>query len=150
MSDLATMLEQLRGTVLAEAGEALECARLRHYAASSPEENAARLSDLYDVLQTSVRGLNVLPMVKHAEAIARQRHDSGFDLAEVQTAFNVLEEALWRAIASDVPPEDLPVAFRLVSTVLGAGKQALAVQYVSLAWRTGTPALDVEALFTAV
>ncbi len=150
MSDLAMMLEQLREQVLAEAGEALECARLRHYAASSPEENAARLSGLYDVLLTSVRGMNVLPMVKHAEGVARQRHDAGFDLAEVQTAFNVLEEALWRAISSEVPPEEHSVAFRLVSTVLGAGKQSLAVQYVALAWRTGTPALDMEALFTAV
>ncbi len=150
MSDLATVLEQLRETVLAEAGEALECARLRHYAASSAADNAARLRNLYEVLQTSVHGMNVLPMVRYAEAVAQERHDSGFDLAEVQTAFNVLEEALWRGIASEVPPEDHPLAFRLVSTVLGAGKQALAVQYVAMAWRTGTPALDMNALFTEV
>jgi len=109
--------------------------------------NAERLRVLYEVLEASARGRSVLPMVKHSERVARERHDGGFDLAEVLTAFNVLEEALWRQITKLVPPREYPDAFGLVSTILGAGKQALALQYVALARQSGTPALDVDALF---
>ena len=148
--DLRTMLSQARAPVLAEAGEALEYARLTHYGASSAEENAQRLRALYEVLEESVAARSVLPMVRHAERIAAERHDSGFDLAEVQTAFNVLEEALWRRITVELPPEDYPEAYGLTSTVLGAGKQAVALKYVALASRTGAPAMDLAALFSGL
>ncbi len=144
------MLGRAREPVLAEAREALECARLRHYRASGPEENAQRLAALFDVLAESAAARSVLPMVRHAERIARERHDSGFDLAEVQTAFNVLEEALWRHITAALPPSDYPEAYGLVSTVLGAGKETVALQYVELARRLGAPALDLKALFAGV
>ena len=147
MTDLVLLLQRVRATVLGEAAEALECARLRHYLASDPAENARRLASLYDAVQASAGGRNVLPMVRHAERIARERHRGGFDLAEVQTAFNVLEEALWRCIPREIPPEDYPQAYAMVSTVLGSGKQALALEYVSLT-RAGDPTeLDLQALF---
>lgn len=148
--NLPILLEKAREGVLAEARIALESARLQHYTASEPEENAERLRALYEMMEASARTRSVLPMVRHAERIARERHDGGFDLAEVLTAFNVLEEALWRHITKDVPPPEYPDAFGLVSTILGAGRQALALQYVSLARRTGAPALDVDALFAGV
>ena len=148
--DLATMLLRVRAPVLAEAEEALECARLTHYGASSPGENAKRLRALYEVLEESVVARSVLPMVRHAERIAAERHDSGFDLAEVQTAFNVLEEALWRRITVELPPEDYPEAYGLTSTVLGTGKQAVALRYVALASRTGAPTVDLAALFSSL
>ncbi len=145
--NLTMLLDTAREAVLGEARAALDGARLQHYSASEPEANAERLRVLYEVLEASARGRSVLPMVKHSERVARERHDGGFDLAEVLTAFNVLEEALWRQITKLVPPREYPDAFGLVSTILGAGKQALALQYVALARQSGTPALDVDALF---
>ncbi len=144
------MLVQAREAVLAEAVEALDAARLRHYRASGATENEERLQALFDVFADSARARSVLPMVRHAERIARERHESGFDLAEVQTAFNVLEEALWRRITATLPPEDYPEAYGLVSTVLGAGKEAVALRYVELARRAGSPVIDVKALFAGV
>src|SRR5512140_3050749 len=148
--NLTILLDNARDTVLAEARVALDCARLQHYSSSEPEQNAERLRALYEMLEASARGRGVLPMVRHAERVARERHESGFDLAEVLTAFNVLEEALWRQITRLVPPQEYPDAFGLVSTILGAGKQALALQYVALARHTGMPAMDVGALFAGV
>ncbi len=148
--ELRLLLERAKAPVLADAQEALESARLHHYSACGPEENAQRLRTLYEVLEASVAGRTVLPMVRHAERIARERHQCGFDLAEVQTAFNVLEEALWRQITAQLPPADYPEAYGLTSTILGAGKQALALQYVALARSTGAPAVDVAALFSGV
>ncbi len=148
--ELRSLLERVREGVLADAQRALEAARLHHYIASTPEENAERLRALYQVLEASVASRAVLPMVRHAERIARERHQCGFDLAEVQTAFNVLEEALWRQITAQLPPADYPEADGLTSTILGAGKQSLALQYVALARSTGAPAVDIAALFAGV
>lgn len=144
------MLVRAREPVLGEAREALESARLRHYRASTPEENAERLRALFDVFAESAAARSVLPMVRHAERIARERHDSGFDLAEVQTAFNVLEEALWRQVTAALSPSDYPEAYGLVSTILGAGKETVALKYVELARSAGAPAIDLKALFAGV
>jgi hypothetical protein len=61
----------------------------------------------------------------------------------------VLEEAIWKHIERDVPPEGLARALALVSSVLGSGKDHLARSYVSLATQTQVPALDMQALFRA-
>jgi hypothetical protein len=65
----------------------------------------------------------------------------------VQTAFNVLEEAMWRKIVAVTPPEHLAEAIGLLTTVLGAGKDALARTYVALATNQHVASLDLGALF---
>ena len=86
-------------------------------------------------------------MVQYTERIARQRYLSGFELFEVQTAFNVLEEVIWKRILSDMEPKDIVEAIGYISTILGAGKDTLARTYVSLAARGKAPAVDLKALF---
>jgi hypothetical protein len=68
----------------------------------------------------------------------------------VQSAFNSLEEVVWARMLAELPPAELAEALGLVSTVLGAGKDALARRYVSLAARTHAPSLDLSALFTGI
>jgi hypothetical protein len=87
-------------------------------------------------------------MISHAEQIAGERFNSGYDLWEVQTAFNVLEEAIWVRIFKNFPPTELAEAIGLVSTVLGAGKDALARKYVSLASKTRASSLNLQSLFS--
>ena len=66
-----------------------------------------------------------------------------YDLLEVQTSANVMEEALWRRIPSLVAPAEVPRALGLVSSLFSAaGKDALARTYVSLA--AGAKAPDDE------
>lgn len=148
--NMSSLLRAMRDAALDDARAALECARLQHYSSSGPEENAERLSALFDALEECAENHTVLPMVTHAEQVARERHGHGFGLAEVLTAFNVLEEALWRRLADAVTPLDYPEALGLVATVLGAGKQALSLQYVALAKHTGEESVDVEALLGGV
>ena len=83
----------------------------------------------------------------YMDQIARERFEAGFDIHEIQTAVNVLEESIWRQISQLVPPDELAEAFGLVSTVLGAAKDALARTYVSLASHNKAPSLDLNALF---
>ena len=91
---------------------------------------------------------NLGPMVAHAGTIAVERFNAGYDLWEVQTAFNVLEETLWQQVLKGMPAEQYAEALGLVSTVIGAGKDALARSYVSLASKSRAPSLNLESLFT--
>ena len=145
---LADLLEQSRQDLVAEAVEALSRAHLPHYSASRTEQNRERLSKLYDLTLECVRSRTLLPIIAYANTLARERHAAGFDLQEVQTALNVLEEVIWRQITAELLPQQYPQAFGLASTILGAAKQALAVQYVALASHGAeVPSLDLSALF---
>jgi hypothetical protein len=143
--DLVQLLDTQRDAILADAADALAAARLTHY--DSLDANRRRLRRLYDLALRSVSDRDLVPMVDYAAALARERFEAGFDLQEVHTAFNVLEEAIWKAIAARIPPAGFPEAFGLASTVLGAGKQTLACEYVSLASRTKVRSLDLSRLF---
>ena len=91
---------------------------------------------------------NLGPMIAHADTVARERFASGFDLWEVQTAFNVLEETIWQRILAEMPAGEFARALGLVSTILGAGKDALARRYVALATKTRAPSLNLQSLFS--
>ena len=145
--DLTTLLEQHQDTIVAEATEALTRARLPRYEASGVTENTARLRRLFELTRQCIATRDLIPMLDYARRIAQERFESGFDLREVQTGFNVLEEVIWKHITAGLAPADYPQAFGLTSTVLGAGKEALAVEYVTLASHHLTPTLNMSALF---
>jgi hypothetical protein len=86
-------------------------------------------------------------MLSYAEQVAEERFNAGYDLSEVQTAFNTLEEATWSRVFAELEPAEFAQALGLVSTVLGAAKDALARTYVSLATNAHAPSLDLHALF---
>jgi hypothetical protein len=92
------------------------------------------------------RSLN--PMADYARQVAGERHREGIDLREVHTAFNVLEEVIWRLIIANLHPPQLVQSLGQASTILGAGKQALAVEYVNLVGHHEPgQSLDLSALF---
>jgi urease accessory protein UreF len=147
--ELLELLETARSELVGAAAEALAHARLTHYELDA-DQTRERLATLYDLTVECVRQRNLDPMTKHAHELARDRHRMGYDLHEVQTAFNVLEEVIWKRITAELTPQQYPEAFGLTSTVLGAGKEALAVEYVTLAGRGRKPeTLDLSALFTS-
>ncbi len=141
------LLEDERAAILAEAEAALGRAHTRHYDAAGADEVRRRLEQLFDQLLVSLRARSLQPMAEHAQAVARERFQAGFDLSEVQVAFNALEEVIWQHILAELDAKQLARALGLVGTVLGAGKDALARAYVSLAAQTRTPSLDLRALF---
>ena len=144
---LAELLAARRAAIVDAADAALERAHLAHYEAAGGASRRQRLETLFDLIARAVAERNLTPVLHHAERIARDRFDAGYDLLEVQAAFNVLEEALWRTLVAEVPPAGLGEALGLVGTALGAGKDRLAATYVALASRTHTPSLDLRALF---
>lgn len=141
------LLEQQRSEVLDEAYDALGRTHVLHYERSGEQFTRERLAELFDLVVTALRERELEPVSRFCEGIAEQRFQAGFGISEVQTAFNVVEEAMWRRVVEGVPPDQLAEAVGLLSTILGFGKDALARTYVSLASHRHVPSLDLSALF---
>ncbi len=145
--ELTQLLHERMNEILAEAEISLSRAHLTHYEKAGEEHNRQKLKALYVLAVRAIAEKNLGPMLSHAETIARERYEAGFDLSEVQTAFNVLEEAAWRLIMKNLPPAEFAEAIGLISTVLGAGKDMLGRTYVALASKSKAPTLDLRSLF---
>lgn len=139
------LLAQREASILEQAFQA--ASRVESYRAAGEQVTRDRLRRLYHLTADAVHMHNVTDLVAHASHVARERHDAGVGLSDVQTAFNVLEEAIWTHALRELPPAELAEALGLVATALGLGKDALGREYVSLASRTAAPSLELGALF---
>jgi hypothetical protein len=147
---LLDLLHTRSKQIIDEATETLQRSRLSSYQQTGKERTHHRLMALYVLTTRAVQEHNIGPMLAHATTVAQERFNQGFDLSEVQTAFNVLEEIIWRQIVKEMEQDALGEALGLVSTVLGAGKDALAREYVSLASKTKAPSMNMQSLFAGI
>ena len=145
---LNELLHERSGPIIDEACTASARSHVASYEREGTEHTHQKIKALFVLTARAVKEKNLGPMIAHAEAIARERYSAGYDLWEVQTAFNVLEEGIWKQVMSELPPTEVGEALGLVSTVLGAGKDALARRYVSLASKTKAPSLNLQSLFS--
>ena len=141
---LVQLLENRSKEIIDRAAQSVLHARLRHYETNETEENRRRLERLYSVAVECVKQRDLIPMLEYAREVARERYPSHYDLQEVQTVFNLLEEEVWKRITEELRPADYPESFGLISTVLGAGKQALAAEYVALASHRNEEAFSID------
>jgi len=118
-----------------------------HYHAMGEGPTRAYLAELCALVVDGVAAREAVHMVQHAEGIAEERFLAGFDLSEVQAAFNALEQAMWRQIAAVEEPGELLASVGVLSSILGAGKDALARVWVNLASHRHAPHVDVDALY---
>ncbi len=147
MIDLVATLEGERQPILEAAAAGLARMHAPHYEAAGADEVKERIAALFDRLLESITARDLGPIEAYGRQIAEERFTSGYALSEVQVAFNALEEATWAHVLQTLEPSQLAEALGLVTTVLGAGKDALARAYVSLAAGTHAPSLDLRALF---
>ena len=133
--------------IINEAFYSLERSHLKHYDTSRADENWQRLAKLFDLTLNGVKNKSLVDMVTYSEKIAKERYDSGFDLHEVHTAYNVLEESVWKAIIKEIDSADLAESLGLISTVLGTGKESLAIAFVSLSGKQRVKSLILSQLF---
>lgn len=143
---LVRLLRDRSEDILAAGTQAVRCRHLRSYERAGAEGIRTRLEALLDRVVTCIEERHLDPMVAYGEELGRERFSSGFELAEVQTVVNVLEELLWKEAMEGLPPENYREALGLISTLLGAAKNALACSYVSLASKSHVTTLDVESL----
>jgi len=145
--NLAQLLQDKREEIVAAAAASLNRSHLPHYEQAGPQQSHERLARLYDLIRQSIEQRHLEAIINHAERIAQERFAAGYDLLELQTAFNALEVAIWQKIVQEYPPDELVEAIGLVSTVQGAAKDALARRYASLASQTKVTTLNLGALF---
>jgi hypothetical protein len=141
------LMTRQRAEVLEEAFSSLERAHAVHYDRSGEAVTRERLAELFDVVVGALRDRELGTVSRYCESLAEARFRAGFGVAEVQTAFNVLEEAMWRRVVDGVAPAELSEAIGLLSTILGFGKDTVARTYVSLAAERHVPSLDLSGLF---
>jgi hypothetical protein len=146
-ADVLEVLERERAPIVDAAAESIRHSRT-HYVSAGEEETRRRLEALYHELHEALSTRDLGHIIDFAQQLAGERFESGYDLSEVQGAFNALEEATWSVLCARLQPEQLALSLGLVSTVLGAAKDALGREYVSLASQTHAPSLDLHALFT--
>jgi len=136
--------------IINEAFYSLERSHLKHYDSSRADENWQRLAKLFDLTLNGIKTKSLVDMVNYSEKVAKERYDAGFDLHEVHTAYNVLEESLWKCIIKEVDSKELAESLGLIGTVLGTGKESLALAYVSLASKQKVKSLNLAQLFKGI
>lgn len=148
--NLNELLHERSSEILDEAIAAVGRAHLKNYEVAGPGHTQQRLKALFVLTARAAKEKNLGPMIAHADTVARERFEAGFDLWEVQTAFNVLEEAIWKRILKELPPSEYAESLGLIGTILGTGKDMLARRYVSLASKTKASSLNLQSLFTGL
>lgn len=129
---LAEVMAQSEEAVLADAATALGRAHLSHYESGGADAAREALDDLFAHVVEGVAGRTLVPVVQYGARLARRRFDAGFDIAEVQVGFNVLEEAVWRVVVPTLAPHELAASTATIGAVFGAGKDSLTRTWVSL------------------
>jgi hypothetical protein len=144
--ELYNFFNTRRQSILSEACSSLAKSHLHSYDKVKADANRERLTNLYDVVRKSAVTKNIAVVKEYSTKIARERYEAGYDLHEVHSAFNVLEEAIWKEAMKHIPAEQIGETLAMVSTVLGAGKETLALTYVGLVSRTKVRNLDLTEL----
>jgi len=145
--DLKELLNSQGQVIIGRALDAMNRAHLAHYRALGDEETRELVASLYEITCATAASREAGPLLAHADRIAGERYDGGFDLLEVQTAFNALEESIWKEILARLDPARQAEALGLISTALGIGKDALARGFLARATKGRAPSLDLKALF---
>jgi hypothetical protein len=116
VSDVAAFLTGDRETILKGAEAALARVHARHYETAGAEEVRRRLGSLLDQLVDGIAMRDLTPIIEYSEHVAAERFAAGYDLTEVQTAFNALEEAAWVRVLDRLERTDYAEALGLIST----------------------------------
>ena len=144
---LAELIRENADDLVSGAVAELHHARLEHYEEEGLQAANERLTTLLEQALSCLDAGRANPIVDWATRVGQERFAAGYDLFEVQTAINVLEEALWKRILSSVGPEDLAHALGLINAILSLAKDTLARTYVSLATNREAPPVNIKELW---
>jgi hypothetical protein len=117
-----------------------------HYGVVAPAVTRRYLRELAALVVAGVEQHEAVDVVRHAEQIATARYRAGYRLSEVQAAFNAVEQAMWALVVQDHDQDSVLTTLALLSSVIGAGKDALARTWVDLTSRRQHLSVDVFAL----
>ncbi len=136
---MSAALADARDQVVGEALAALDERDQAGCLASSPAERHQDMQHLFELIQRCVHEGHCEPIIGPSQQMAADGFAAGIEIAEIQAAFTVLEDVLWRHLADAISGDQRLETVRLVNVILGAGRDALARTYVSLASHLGDP-----------
>ena len=135
---ISAVLADARDRVIGEALAALNERDQAGCLASSPAERRRDMEHLFELIQRCVHEGHCEPIIGPSQRMAADHFANGIEIAEIQAAFTVLENVLWRHLADTLSGDDQRLeTLRLINAILGAGRDALARTYVSLASHAG-------------
>jgi hypothetical protein len=118
--------------ILLDSTNCLVRAQLQHYKHLTPEKLRFRLLRLFQALVKSIEVNSCDEMDNFMEKVSDERYESGYELHEVQTAINIMEECLWKKISEFVFADQQIAAMKQVTCILSRAKDALANEYALL------------------
>ena len=147
MGDTAAFLTHERDPILDTALQSLDRMHTRHYDAAGVDEVQQRLNGLFDQLIGGVQTRNLGAIVTYAEKVAQERFAAGYDLSEVQIAFNALEEATWSRVLTALDPSEVAHALAHQHRPWRWQRRSCPQVRLSLAANTHAPSLDLREMF---
>lgn len=123
-------------------------AGLPHYGQDGAETTRRRVAALYRQVVRAVDARDLDGLLAHAGRIARERHGAGFELAEVEAAFALLEGAIARRAIACMQSADLAWGLGMVATALAHARSELNRTFVWLAQGDRPPAVDLTPMFS--
>jgi hypothetical protein len=142
-----TIHDILRGdeaAILAEAATAVRW--LAHYRQDGGRA-AERLGALLRLVQEAVQSRDLEGLLVHARRVAADRRAAGYGVAEVERAFDALEEAIWHRARAGLSPAEQVWGLSLVGTAMAHARIALRTAFAALEPDAMGPALDLSRIF---
>jgi hypothetical protein len=145
MTSVATLSESI-SAIVEDAYAELHPSIHPHYGVVGAAVTRQHLRALAQQVVAALENHEAVHVVRDAERIAAERFDSGYRVAEVQAAFNAVEQAMWARVLEEEDHQDVLATLVQLSSVFGAGKDALARTWVDLVARRHRPPIDLPAL----
>jgi len=149
--DTSAVLASAEDGVIDEAVAALARRDEARHQSPGPDGRRRDARQLFRLVVRCVRAGRAEPIIRPSEQIAAHCYAAGLELTEIQEAFNVLAEVLWRHLVGALDGEQLVQALTLLNAIAGAGKDAMARTFVALVTgdRNGPGEQPAEAPTTA-
>lgn len=130
--NLLEMLYHKTDLILLDTTDGLVKAHLTHYNILQPELVRFRLMKLFNALVKSIEKNSCEEITDFMGKISGERYELGFELYEVQTAINILEESLWKKIQKYIDDDKQIAAMKQVSDILSKAKDKLVDEYYEI------------------
>ena len=118
-----------RDVILEDSVKKLEKAQLEHYKLLTTEQIKRKMLNLFHMLVKSIEVNSSEEMMEYMDKVSDKRHEAGYELQEVQSAINMLEEIMWEKVSKFVD-DDLQIsAIKQVTRLLSKAKIELADEY---------------------
>ena len=127
---LIDLFEYHQDIILLEVTENMERVQLKHYEADSENKLRQKMARTYYVFKEAITKESFDPLKKYLERVGEERYASGYELYELQTALDILEECIWKQIDEKLPKNEQLDAFITITKYMSNAKLTLAKVYV--------------------